>query len=92
MLVGDNVRCRTDRLKSLRLRIGLSQRQEKNTVRVRLNGRPIDTTRDRTPWLVASVPADLVSQGGNAVEVRHRDGSSEAVTIDGLELTVRYKS
>jgi hypothetical protein len=92
MLVGDNIRCRKDRLKSLRLRIGLSPKQEENAVTVRLNGRPIVTKPDRTPWLVGSVPPDLVIQGDNSIQIKHRDGPSEAVTVDGLELTVRYKS
>ena len=91
MVVGDDIRGNREHVKSLRLRIGISGNDVEDEIEAMLNGHRLNLEIDKPSWLGVAVPAGSMRQGDNVIEIRHRSGPSGVVTLDALELTVRYQ-
>ena len=92
MLVGDNIPEMEQQIKSLNLRVGLPSSRDTDQVSVRLNGHHVKVAPEKPHWIAAEVPPQQIKRGNNSFGIQFAGGPSESVTVDGLELTVRYRS
>jgi hypothetical protein len=89
--VADNLAAGEKQIERLRLRLYFTKLHRRDDVSVTLNGTRLETTREKSQWLAADVPAESVRQGDNLISLLFESGRSDSLTIESVDLEVKYE-
>ena len=88
--VADDLAALEGQIETLRLRLCFAKLKKGDEMTVTLNGNLLETTREEPHWIAADVAPLVMRQGDNVLGLRYEHGQSDSLTVESVELAVKY--